>query len=316
MIEQRDLSGNLINTYFSKADAARSLGVNESTIRYGIRNNSAVMGKFKFNRINSEETNHTNSKILLLDIESSPILAYTWALWKQDIHLDQIVSNWFILSWSAKWLGEDNIMGMVLLPHEVIQQDDNRVISELWKLLNQAEIIIAHSGDKFDIPRINSRFIVNGLNPPSPYKQIDTLKIARSMFGFSSNKLDALARIFGFEGKKKHDMELWVRCMRGNMDALLELSLYNDQDIVVLENIYLKLRPYIKSHPNLDLYIDSEAPTCPHCSSVKIHKLEGKYFYTQANRYETYRCSNCGAISRSKEGTKFQYKKLISPIPR
>jgi hypothetical protein len=163
---------------------------------------------------------------------------------------------------------------------------------------------------------MNSRFVVNGLNPPSPYKQIDTKIIAKNQFGFSSNKLEALARIFGFEGKYDTDFELWSKCMEGDTDAMDYMVKYNCQDVEVLEQVYLKLRPFTKNHPNLDLYVDEAEAVCPHGGSKHIKVIKGKYFYTQAVRYETYRCDDCGAISRSKVGTKYTNKKLISAIPK
>jgi hypothetical protein len=103
--------------------------------------------------------------------------------------------------------------------------------------------------------------------------------------------------------------------MWGDEKALLEMMLYNRQDVIVLENVYLKLRPYAKGHSNIDMYTDSTTPTCPHCGSHHITLIPNKYFYTQAVRYATYRCE-CGAISRSKSAVKYLNKKVISPIPR
>ena len=112
-----------------------------------------------------------------------------------------------MLSWSAKWL-DGKLQSAVLESKEVLKEDDGRIVKKLWKLLDEADIVIAHNGEKFDIPKINSRFIIHGLNPPKPYKQIDTKKVAAKQFGFSSNKLDALAGYFGFPLKKDTDFEL------------------------------------------------------------------------------------------------------------
>lgn len=321
MIIQKDLQDNMVAEYPSKVSAARTLGVDESTIRKSIKFGRKVFGKFKFFDINQVTDNkvnvlHSPAKILIVDIETSPIRAYTWGLWQQNVYLDQIISNWFMLTWSAKFLGQEDIMSDRLTPEEVIAEDDRRIVHRLWDLLDKSDIVVAHNGNSFDIPKMNSRFLVHGLNPPSPYKQIDTKVIAKNQFGFSSNKLQALAEIFGYEGKFDTDFELWSKCMQGDEGALIYMEDYNKQDVVVLENVYLKLRKYAKGHPNLDLYVDEEEATCPHCGSRHLQPMAGKYFYTQAVRYDTYRCVDCGAVSRSKSAVKYKFKKKVSAIPK
>jgi len=321
MIIQKDLTGKIVAEYPSKVAAARALGVDESTIRKSIKFGRKVIGKFKFHNVNEVIENTTNSfkspaKILFVDIETAPIRAYTWGLWQQNVYLDQIISNWFMLTWAAKWGHSTEVLSDRLTGEEVIAEDDRRITHSLWELLDEADIVVAHNGNKFDIPKMNSRFILNGLNPPSPYKQIDTMLISRNQFGFSSNKLQSLAQLFGFEGKFDTDFKLWDRCMQGSEHDLEYMELYNKQDVVVLEKVYLKLRPYAKGHPNLDLYVDEENATCPHCGGKHINRLEGKFFFTQAVKYNTFRCADCGSISRSKTGVKFVNKKKISAIPR
>lgn len=319
MIIQKDLQGNYISEYPTKAAAARAVGIDEASIRRSIKFGRKVFGKFRYynSDVVSENTvtNKSKAKILVLDIETAPIRAYTWGLWQQNVYIDQIISNWFMLTYSCKWLGSNSVMSDRLTGEEVLNEDDSRLIKGLWKLMDEADIVVAHNGNSFDIPKINSRFLVNGLNPPSPYKQVDTKIIARNQFGFSSNKLEALARLFGFDGKYDTDFDLWARCMKGDEEALAYMEDYNCQDVIVLEEVYLKLRPFAKGHPNLDLYTDDAEPSCPHCGSKNIELIKDKFFYTQSVKYETYRCE-CGAISRSKTGLKFDNKKQVSAIPR
>jgi DNA-directed RNA polymerase subunit RPC12/RpoP len=318
MIIQKNLKGEIINKYTTKTEAARVLGLDESSIRKAIKFDRTVLGKFKFIYQEPSEISYVspNVKILIVDIETAPIKGYVWGLWQQNMYLDQIISDWFMLSWSAKWLGSDEVMSEVLLPSEAIKENDYNIVQPLWELLNEADIVIAHNGDRFDIPKMNSRFIFHGMMPPSSYKQIDTKKVAKNIFGESSNKLEALARKFGYEGKFDTDFQLWKDCLEGSSEALLRMSIYNDQDVRVLEKVYLKLRPYIKGHPNLDLYIDSEKATCPHCGSHNIKILEGKFFYTQAAKYQLYRCEDCKTVFRSKKAVEFKHKKTVSAIPR
>jgi hypothetical protein len=254
--------------------------------------------------------------ILLLDIETAPISAYVWSLWKQNVYIDQIISNWFMLTWSAKWLYSTEVMSDAITPEEVQLESDARIVYSLLQLLDKADVVIAHNGMAFDIPKINARAIVNGFAPPSPYQQIDTLMIARKQFGFSSNKLDALATVFGMPGKIKTDFKLWSDCMKGDQTALNQMETYNRQDVIVLEEVYLKLRPWTKGHINLGLYSDGDVQVCPNCGSTHIHE-DVKFYYTPAGRYKTYRCE-CGAISRGRknEVTSEERKNITISIAR
>lgn len=179
-----------------------------------------------------------------------------------------------MISWSGKWLGGE-AFGYVLTPEEIAAEDDLRILKELHKVLNEADIVVAHNGIRFDMPKINTRFVVNNLSPTSPYRQIDTLQVARKQFGFSSNSLDALATFFGFPNKDPHDFLLWKSCLGGDKVALQRLLKYNIKDVEILEKIYLKLRPWIKNHPNVNVIEEGNA--CPHCGSTSIKRIKGSY---------------------------------------
>lgn len=246
---------------------------------------------------------NTGSKVLVLDIETAPISAYVWGIWNQNVGTHQIQSDWFCLTWAAKWLFEDKVYSAKLKPAEVITQNDKRIIEGIWKLVNEADIVIAHNGEKFDMPKLNSRFIINGLNPPLPYQQIDTLKHIRRQFGFTSNKLDYVNKLLNLERKKETNFELWEKCMKGNASALSEMEDYNVQDVRILEETYLMIRAWIKPHPNMGLFIlDEKEHRCPNCGSSELEVM-GKTYNTTANVYELMRCSNCGASSRKRLGT-------------
>ena len=240
-------------------------------------------------------------KILIFDIETAPMRDYVWSRWNQNISLDATISEWYMLAWSAKWLYSNDVMGEVLTSEEAISEDDNRIVKILWNLIDEADIVIAHNGKKADIPWINTRFILNGLNPPSPYYIIDTCDIAKKQFGFSSNKLDALAGYFGIPHKLKTDFQLWKDCVDGDEKALGYMLEYNKMDTKILEEVYLRLRPWIKGHPNCGNMIDSEIPVCSACGSEDLEELVGQYYYTTIAKYKLYRCKECGAITRGRE---------------
>lgn len=239
-------------------------------------------------------------KVLIFDIETSPIKAYIWNLWKTNVYIDQIINEWFCIAWSAKWLYSKNIMGEVLTPEEVLREDDKRIMISLWHLINEADVVIAHNGNRFDIPRINSRFLINGLTPTKPYFSIDTYQVAKRQFGFSSNKLDALAGYFNIPHKLHTDFDLWKKCLQGDKKALSYMLKYNKKDVAILEEVYLKLRPWIKNHPNIGNLAGQEE-ACAACGSNDITILHDKYYYTSVGKYLLYKCNKCNAISRGRK---------------
>lgn len=249
-----------------------------------------------------KEQVETPAKVLIIDIETAPIKSYTWGIWNQNVATSQIISDWFCLTWAAKWLFEDKVYSGKLTPKEIKNENDGRIIKSIWQLFNQADIIIAHNAEKFDIPKLNSRFILNNLQPPLPYQTIDTLKHIRRNFGFTSNKLDYVNKLLNLPRKKENSgMQLWIDCLKGSQDAINEMEVYNIQDVRILEETYLNIRSWIKPHPNMGLYImDGVTAHCPSCGSDKL-KAEGKMYYTSVNRYEVFRCDNCGATGRQRK---------------
>ena len=306
-------TGVIVKEYPSIRAAGKAVKVHKERIREVLGTEKTIRG-FKW-KAKTYKYN-TGANILLLDIETAPSEAYIWGLWNQDIYTHQIMSDWYIISWAAKWLFDEEVLSDRLTGQESLIGDDSRILENLWELLDQSDIVIGHNLDKFDLPRIKTRFLIHGIEPPSFYKQIDTLKVAKKEFDFSSNKLDYLAKLLDVQVKNGVDFELWRKCREGIEEALVELEEYNQQDVKVLEDVYLKLRPYIKGHPNMDLYVDQETPVCPNCGSNNLRIEAGKFAYTQAVRYQMYRCGNCFTISRAKKGTPFNHKKQISAIPR
>lgn len=235
-------------------------------------------------------------KILIFDIETSPMVSYHFGHWKQNIGLNQVIQNPIMLTWSAKWLFSPETMSDKITVDEVLELNDERITRSLWKLINDADIIVAHYGDRFDIPMMNVRFLHHNLPPVSTTKSIDTKSVASKHFRFPSNKLDALGGYFGLGQKIQTDFLLWRGCMEGNPEKIEEMRVYNVQDVVLLEEVYLKLRPYIKSHPNVGLYMETNEPVCGNCGSHDLIE-DGKFYHTMTGKYKTLRCT-CGAISR------------------
>jgi len=253
-------------------------------------------------------------KILIFDIETSPSISYTFGRFKYNIAYDQVEQEPMMLTWSAKWLYSTEVMSDKLTPEEVLNVTDYRIVKSLWNLMEKADIVVAHYGDGFDVPMMNTRAILNGLPPYSHTKSIDTKKIASGTFKFPSNKLDALAKYFGIPGKIDTEFQLWIDCIKGKEDALEEMRVYNVQDVEVLEEIYLILRPYIKSHPNIGVYMNSDVRGCSACGSTHIHETD-KYQYTNTGKYKLWRCE-CGAMSRGRRTDFDKTKTLLTSVPR
>ena len=234
-------------------------------------------------------------KILLFDIETRPVLGYAWELW--DTNIIHVVEQPALLSFAYKWLGEKTIV-KALPDYKEYKKDkysDKALVKELWKLFNEADIIIGQNGDKFDTKVSNTRFIFHGFKPPPPYKTVDTLKIARAHFKFKSNRLDDLGEFLGLGRKVKHEgKDLWIKCMNGDSEAWDRMKVYNKQDVVLLEKIYLVFRPWIKNHPNVGLV--AESAICPKCGSEKLHSRG--LAVTLSAVYKRFQCQDCGGWCR------------------
>jgi hypothetical protein len=267
-----------------------------------------------FKKSINQQTTHT-AKILVFDIETAPLTAYVWRCWKQNIYIDQLNSGYFMLTWSAKWLFEKNVKSMRLTGEEAINEDDSRITKGLWELINEADILIAHNGDHFDVRHMNSRFLLSGLMPPAPYQTIDTLKHTRKQFALPSYKLDYLGEILTGENKIHTEFQLWRECLQGNEESLAYMEKYNIKDVTLLEDVYFILRAWIKPHPNLGLYVGEDVQICPTCGSKDL-LIEGKYATTM-NLFDYYRCNNCNGTGRSRRASNIRDKlALLSSLPK
>ncbi len=233
-------------------------------------------------------------KILVLDVETAPIELYSWTLYDENHNIGQVINDSFILWFSAKELGSDVVSSYFVTSKESRNKDDKRIAKEAWKLLNEYDIVITHNGDKFDLKKLNTAFIKHWLFAPAPYRSVDTLKVARSSFGMLSHKLDYWCKFLWLKGKVDTGwFDLWKGCVEWDISALNLMESYCENDVIILESLYYRLRPYIKNHPNLGAYTDSWEIICPNCGSDNLKW----WMVTVLNRrkYETARCE-CWAI--------------------
>lgn len=249
--------------------------------------------------------------ILVFDIETSQMMVKVWQLRGNEyIDTSRIVNDWFVICWSAKWLFDDNIITGVLTSKEAKERNDKRIVEKIWKLFDKADIIIAHNGDRFDIAKLKARFLKHKLGLPSHYQSIDTLKVARKEFRLTSNKLDYICDFTGLDRKlATGGVELWDKSEEGDIKALKKMDEYCQNDVLILEQMYLELRPYIRNHPNLALYMESDYEVCPNCGS---DRLKWGYLYrTKVNEYESAKCMSCGAYMRARKSNLTKDKKEL-----
>lgn len=228
-------------------------------------------------------------RILLIDIETAPSLGYYFDLWKEG-NIVGNVKSWYILSFAWQWAGEKKIdcRGIVDYPrYKKNKEDDFALVHDIHTLLSQADIVVAHNGDRFDIRKINARFLKHGFPPPAPYKTVDTLKVARKYFAMDSNRLNDVAQYLGVGSKLPHTgFKLWEDCMRGDKKAWDLMKRYNKQDVVLLHDVYMTLRTWMTNHPNVNIFTGKN-PACPNCGGA-VQKRG--FNITKTGRTQRYQC--------------------------
>lgn len=236
------------------------------------------------------------AKIALFDIETAPLLSWVWGRYEQNVIA--VEEDWYMLAVSWKWVGENKIHTRALCDYPKYDpdtEDDKLLCQDLWKVFDEADVLIGHNSDAFDIRKANARFVYHGMQPPSPYKSIDTLKLAKRNFRFDSNKLNDLGQLLGLGEKVPHSgFGLWKGCMTGDKASWKIMKDYNARDVDLLEKVYERLRPWSSTLPNLSLFTGGH--TCPSCQSPKLQK---RGFMTALTRkYQRYQCTECGHWSK------------------
>ena len=239
------------------------------------------------------------AKILHLDIETAPNIAAVWGMWEQNAIWFE--SEWYMLTWAAKWHGEDHVYYNSLHHHPEFNGDhrnDRPLVETLIPYLHEADIIVGQNVDKFDLRKIKARCLEFGIKPPRPYKTVDTLKVARKHFALNSYSLDNIAKMLKVGRKMPTGgKQLWKDCFDGNRRAFEKMLAYNIEDVELLERVYTKLLPWTDNHPGLGVYAaDTGKPICRNCGEDKL-KSDG-YAYLSKGKYQAYLCKSCGKWQR------------------
>lgn len=239
-------------------------------------------------------------KVLFIDIETSPLISYTWGLFDQNVSLNQIHSEWHLLSYAAKWLGDSKVYYEDQSKVKKIS-DDSKMLKGIWKLMDEADIIVGQNSKRFDVKKLNARFIMNKMKPPSPFRQIDTLILAKKHFAFTSNKLEWMSGALCPDNKKMktkkfQGFELWKECLAKNKAAFAEMKAYNIQDVIALEALYHKLQPW-DSTIDFNTYSSEESLKC-NCPTGTF--IKRGFAVTNTGRFQIYQCRVCGAHRQGK----------------
>ncbi len=255
-------------------------------------------------------------RTLLFDLENAPSIGVAFQRFKVNLSPDHILDEGgWLISACWKFLGEDKMYKIVLTPEEAIARDDSRIVAELYEAFEETDIAIGQNIDRFDLALFKTRCIAHGFGPPKTVKTIDTLKIAKQL-KFNSNKLDSLGAYLGLGRKMKHTgIDLWIRCMQGDSKALAEMLEYNEQDVLLLEAVYLKVRAFDSKAPNLGHFYAGEEVRCPACGSTDVSPT-GHSIFTQISEFKEMKCNDCGHRSRERTNISTKGKKanvLITP---
>jgi predicted nucleic-acid-binding Zn-ribbon protein len=275
--------------HLSSRQAARTLGVGKSTINDARR--MAALRAVELPKNFEPATGRL--RILALDLETSPNLAYVWGLWNQNVSIKQLVDSTHVICFGARWLDDP---ADKLVFSSVHHNTKAEMLEAAWELLDQADAVMGWNSAGFDAKHLNREFLEAGMTPPSPWRDLDLMRDVKKAFRFPSNKLDYVAQKLGVGAKVEHaGFDLWIRCMAGEDTAWEEMRVYQEQDVHLLIDLYHKLQPWLSSQPNIGLFVD-DLDVCPKCGS---HNLQRRgHAYTGVSVFQRFYCSKCGAWAR------------------
>jgi hypothetical protein len=225
-----------------------------------------------------------DQKILLLDIEWRPVLAYVWRAWDENISPQQIVEDGGLLCVGAKWLGEKecHLFSEWEYGHKAM-------LNAIHDMLSTADAIVTYNGDKYDLPKLDGEFVKHGLPPRPPCTSIDCIKAVKK-FGYFRSALGYVAPFLNLGGKLEHEgFNLWKKVMQGDENAEQRMAKYCQQDVKLLEKLYIKIRAHIKTHPHMGR---TGREQCPSCGSSHAQSRGSRR--TRAFKIQRLHCVKCG----------------------
>ena len=237
-------------------------------------------------------------KTLLFDIETAPNVCFVWQ-GMHEVNVIEIIEEGYMLSFAWKWLGQKQTKVLAVNDFKgSLEARKKKLVLALHELFDETDVLVGHNVKGFDAKNANKYFVLYNLLPPSPYKVVDTLTIARSNFKFNSNRLNDLGKFLKLGVKvETGGFKLWKECMEGSKKAFNKMKRYNKQDVDLLEKVYLRIRPYTKTHPNIAIL---NGYRCPMCDSKNV---QSRGYRTLSGGFlrRRYRCNDCGRWSASQE---------------
>lgn len=228
-------------------------------------------------------------KVLVIDIETSPNVVYAWGLWDQNIGISQVIEPSRVLCFAAKWVGQKKVM------FYGEKDGRERMIKAAWDLLNDADVVVGYNHVQFDLPHLHREFVLAGMIPPSPAQDIDLLKVNRQRFKFASNKLGYVTEALGLDTKiETGGQSLWNDVLKGDRKAWVEFRKYNIQDVLITEQLFELLIPWIKM-PHKGMW-SGQMRYCYSCNSQDLVPMGFVYGKTMA--YPKLQCEKCGAWNK------------------
>lgn len=230
------------------------------------------------------------SKILVIDVETRMGEAYIWRMWEEVRNIEMITKPVTILSWAAKWVDEEHTFF-----DSVHRNTREGMLENLWKLLDEAEVVVGWNSNRFDLRHINAEFLEMGFGPPSPYRKVDLQQHLRRQMKFMSNKLDYVAQILGLGRKLEHEgLGLWIKCLAGNKQAWATMEEYNIHDVELTEQVFHKVRAWLPYTVNQSI---EGGHCCPECGNVDLQARGVRRTLTRL--YDRWWCSACDTWSQS-----------------
>jgi uncharacterized protein YprB with RNaseH-like and TPR domain len=229
-------------------------------------------------------------KRLFFDIETSPNLGLFWeAGFKKNIDYSNIIKEREIICICYKWENDKTTYGLTWDS----KQSDKKLLQDFIKVANQADELVGHNGDKFDLAWIRTRCLFHGLEMFPRYVTIDTLKVARSKFRFNSNRLNYIAKFLGIGQKIHTDFDLWKNIMLNKDKVAMEKMVkYCKNDVILLEKVYKQLSPHLEPKTHYGVIFGQDRGTCPECGSDDL-TINMRRVNASGIKKVIYRCKTC-----------------------
>jgi len=173
--------------------------------------------------------------------------------------------------------------------------DDKPLLKAFIDVLLSADAVVTHNGKRFDWKVLQTRLLINGMDPLPRIKHIDTRQVAKTHTSFFNNKLDTLGQeIVGDRKLENGGWDLWVKVQQRDKKAMEIMTRYCKQDVDLLAKVFKKMLPLISDIPNYNMYSNKDDDdTCPNCGSTRIEKMG--FLTTKSSIKQRYRCKDCGS---------------------